>query len=587
MSPESVAPPTERRFLSETLMVELGQNLVAKGVINRRQLDDLNARRALTGETLDRLLVREGHVGEATVLGMLSELTRLPARSMAELTIQPEAVQRVPARVALRYRIMPIEIRQGVITLATAQVPSAASVDSLRLVLNLGIDWILCPESEIDKSIKHFYGLGVDAIDQLGTREVDEDTRVDGMDLAADTTDEGIIRFVNQVIAEAIRMGATDVHIEPFENRLRLRYRIDGVLQEIPLPKGVEVWRKAIASCVKIMANLNIAEKRKPHDGRIEVRYGEEEFDLRVSILPTPYGETVNLRILNRRSMFIDLEHLGLRESQMPTLEYLSSLSHGVVLLTGPTGSGKTTTLYALLSRINTLGVKIITVEDPIEYQIPGITQIQVHAQIGLTFANVLRSILRHNPDIILVGEIRDTETADIAVRSALTGHLVFSTLHTNDAPSAITRLADMGVEPYLISSCLEGVIAQRLVRRICIRCKEEISIPDAVLEEIRAAYPERSRGAKFYRGRGCPECNFTGYRGRMALFEIMVLDDTIRSLIVHERPSNEIKRAAMENGMITLRKEGWGRVLDGITTVEEVMRVARKTDAAAVQAGH
>jgi type II secretory ATPase GspE/PulE/Tfp pilus assembly ATPase PilB-like protein len=265
----------------------------------------------------------------------------------------------------------------------------------------------------------------------------------------------------------------------------------------------------------------------------------------------------------------------------------MSSLSHGVVLLTGPTGSGKTTTLYALLSRINSTGVKIITVEDPIEYQIDGISQIQVQSHIDLTFATILRSILRHNPDIILIGEIRDMETADIAVRSSLTGHLVFSTLHTNDAPSAITRLADMGVEPYLISSCLEGVIAQRLVRRICSACKEETSAPDDVMEEIHTAFPEKSVGAKFYRGRGCPDCSFTGYRSRIALFEMMVLDDSIRNMVVHQRPSNEIKKQAIENGMITLRREGWNRVLDGMTTIEEVMRVARKTDMSAVMAGH
>jgi type II secretory ATPase GspE/PulE/Tfp pilus assembly ATPase PilB-like protein len=341
----------------------------------------------------------------------------------------------------------------------------------------------------------------------------------------------------------------------------------------------VEQLRKAIASCVKIMADLNIAERRKPHDGRIKVRSGADEFDLRVSILPTRFGETVNMRILNRKSMFIDLEHLGLTQAQLPIIEYLSSLSHGVILLTGPTGSGKTTTLYAVLSRISTAEVKIITVEDPVEYQIEGINQIQVNTAVGVTFASVLRSILRHDPDIMLIGEIRDMETADIAVRASLTGHLVFSTLHTNDAPSAVTRLIDMGVEPYLAASCLEGVVAQRLVRRTCDSCRVETEPPRVVLDEIAEVFPDEARGAKYYHGRGCPDCNFTGYKGRIALFEIMVLNDVLRGLIVKERPSNEIKKHAMESGLVTLRSDGWSRVLSGMTTVDEVMRVARKTE--------
>jgi type II secretory ATPase GspE/PulE/Tfp pilus assembly ATPase PilB-like protein len=287
------------------------------------------------------------------------------------------------------------------------------------------------------------------------------------------------------------------------------------------------------------------------------------------------------MRILNRASMFIDLEHLGLSESQAPAIQHLYTLPHGVILLTGPTGSGKTTTLYALLSRISTTEVKIITVEDPIEYQIAGINQIQVHPEIGLNFANVLRSILRHDPDIILIGEIRDMETADIAVRASLTGHLVFSTLHTNDAPSAVTRLIDMGIEPYLVSSCLEGVIAQRLVRRVCRDCREEMTPDDVIVEEIAEMFPEEIKTANFVRGHGCPNCSFTGYRGRVALFEIMILNDLLRSLIVHQRPSNEIKNAAIQSGLVTLRRDGWIRAITGMTTVDEVVRVARKTETA------
>jgi type II secretory ATPase GspE/PulE/Tfp pilus assembly ATPase PilB-like protein len=580
MTAEAPDQSQERRLFSEQLMLELGLRLVEKNLITRAQIEELAARRALTGEPLDRMIVRESVVPESDVMATLSELTHIPFKHVAEFTIEPDAVQKVQARVALRYKIMPLEVRGGTLLLAIAEVPTLATSDSLRMLVNMAIEWVLCTEGDISQSIKHFYGLGAEALDTLiedaGGKEID----IQGTDVAtAESADAGVIRFVNQIISEAIRMNATDIHIEPFENKLRLRYRIDGMLQDIPVPKGVERLRKAVVSCVKIMADLNIAERRKPHDGRINVRFGRDEFDLRVSILPTAYGETIDLRILNRKSMFIDLEHLGLTDTQMAPIRHLSTLPHGVVLLTGPTGSGKTTTLYALLSRINKTEVKIITVEDPIEYQIQGVSQIQVHSQIDLTFANILRSILRHNPDIILIGEIRDSETADIAVRASLTGHLVFSTLHTNDAPSAITRLADMGVEPYLISSCLEGVIAQRLVRRICAGCKTETCLDDVIIEEIAGFYPDRVKNTRFFKGHGCPDCNFTGYRSRIALFEIMVLNDVIRSLIVHQRPSNEIQHKAIENGLVTLRRDGWSRVLSGMTTVEEVVRVARKAE--------
>ncbi len=571
----------EKRMYSDHMMAELGQMLVEKGLVSREQVEDVNARRALTGGALDRMLLREGLVKEADVLRALSALSNIPFRHIADVSINPQAVAKVQARVAIRYNVMPLDIEGGVITLAVSEVPQMAAVDALRMILNVALDWVLCSEADINRSIKHFYGLGAETIDNMDARPVTEITLPQGADVAEEGADEGIIRFVHQIIAEAIAVGSTDIHIEPYETKLRLRYRVDGIMQDIPIPHGVNHLRKAISSCVKIMAEMDIAERRKPHDGRIKVRSGSEEFDLRVSVLPTPFGETVAMRILNRKTMFLDLEHLGLTESQAPRIKFLLDLPHGVILLTGPTGSGKTTTLYALLSRVNTSEVKIITVEDPIEYQMSGITQIQTHAQIGVTFAAVLRSILRHDPDIVLIGEIRDSETADIAVRASLTGHLVFSTLHTNDAPSAVTRLTDMGIEPYLVSSCLEGVIAQRLVRRICSECKEPHTPDDVIMEEVAALFPERIKTAKFHKGRGCPTCNFTGYKGRIAVFEIMILNDQIRGLIVRQRPSNEIKQAALEHGLVTLRHDGWRRVLDGVTSVDEVVRVARKAEMA------
>jgi type II secretory ATPase GspE/PulE/Tfp pilus assembly ATPase PilB-like protein len=568
----------EPRFFSEGIMLEMARELEARGLLTRGQIDDLNARRAFTGESLDRAILKDDLVAETTLLEILSSLTHLPFAHMADLRIDPDAVRKVQARIALRYNVMPVALRGGVITLAVSQVPSMTMVDSVRMLLDLAVEWMLCTEADISKSLKYFYGLGAETIDVLVDGAAGA-APADDLDISDESADAGMVKFVNQIISEAIRMGATDVHIEPYENRLRLRYRIDGLLQEIPVPEGVAQLSRAVASCVKIMADMNIAERRKPHDGRIKVRCGSDEFDLRVSVLPTRHGETVNLRILSRKSMFIDMDHLGLNAAQQPAIEYLSALPHGVILLTGPTGSGKTTTLYALLSRLNKAEVKIITVEDPVEYQMEGINQIQVHAQIGLTFSAALRSILRHDPDIILIGEMRDQETADIAVRASLTGHLVFSTLHTNDAPSAVTRLLDMGVEPYLVSSCLEGVIAQRLVRRICSACREPMTPDDTIIEEITGLMPDRVRGAAFLAGRGCPDCNFTGYRGRLALFEIMMLNDELRTLIVHQRPSNEVRAAAARAGLVTLREDGWNKVLDGVTTVEEVVRVARRLE--------
>ncbi len=567
------------RYASDGLMAELGRVLAEEGIISSQALSDYLSRSSLTGEPLDRLLLKERVVTEEEILQRLAVLTGISFRSLSEYRPDSALVNRVPARAALKYRVLPVAADATSMTLAVGQVPTRETADSLRLLLGVPIRFILCSEAELVRSIKHFYGLGAEALDGMIRTAVAPE--VQETDLSEDGTDPGVLRFVNQLIAEAIRMEATDVHIEPFENKLRVRYRVDGVLQNIPVPQGVEKVQKAIVSAIKILAQLNIAERRKPHDGRIKVRLGEEEFDLRVSILPTRFGETVDLRILNRKSMFIDLEHLGLKPSQMPIVESLAALPHGIILITGPTGSGKTTTLYALLSRLNKEGVKIITAEDPIEYQMEGISQIQTHPEIGLTFSTILRSILRHNPDIILVGEIRDRETAQIAVQAALTGHLVFSTLHTNDAPSAIVRLVDMGIEPYLVSSCLEGVLAQRLVRRLCVACRTEQIPSSEILEEIRGYYPDRVDKAKFYRAGGCPVCNFTGYKGRVALFEIMVMDDELRAMVVRQESSAQIRKRAIENGLITLRQDGWSSVLDGVTTVEEVIRVARRVEAA------
>ncbi len=569
----------EKRFFSDQLMLELRQELETRGLITPEQLIELESRQTLTGTSLAAIVTDEGLVSEPDVLGILSELTQIPFCHLADLNVDPAVPRAIGSRVALRYRILPVGIEGDVMTIATSSVPDMATADGLRMLLDRTLDWVLCSSTDIQKSLTHFYGLGADTIDELiEPPDEDEEVILNAHDLEDNST-ISVVRFINQIIAEAIRMEATDIHIEPFEESLRLRCRIDGILVNIPLPEGTGKLCRSVSSAVKIMADMDIAERRKPHDGRIRVKLRDSEYDLRVSVLPSAHGETVNMRILSRNSSFVNLENLGLTAAHMPAINQLTALPHGVILLTGPTGSGKTTTLYALLARINDIGIKIITVEDPIEYQMPGISQIQAHAKIGLTFASILRSILRHDPDVILIGEIRDSETADIAVRASLTGHLVFSTLHTNDAPSAVTRLADMGVEPFLISSCLEGAIAQRLVRRVCASCGEPLQ-PDAViLDEIAEAFPDRIANARFLKGTGCPDCNFTGYHGRCALLEIMLLTDAIRALIVSREPANKIKHLAMQDGMTTLRHDGWTKVLQGITSVDEVLRVARKTE--------
>ncbi|MDD2456807.1 MAG: GspE/PulE family protein [Kiritimatiellae bacterium] len=569
------------RYASDELTADVTQKLVERGLLTIEKLGELQGRAALTLQSVDRLLMNEAIINEDDLLKAFSEASNIPYHKIGDFVIEPEATEKVSAKVALRHRIVPLTYHDGILLLASSSVPSLTTVDGLRMVLDVGIDFVLCPEADVSMSLTHFYGLGADTIDLLiaeaeamGNQTDDQDE-----DIAVQSQETGMVRFINLIIAEAIRMDCTDIHIEPFENTLRLRYRIDGILQEIPLPKGVDKLRNAVSSAVKIMAAMDIAEHRKPHDGRIKVRCGSNDYDLRVSVLPTGWGETCCLRILNRGTMKIDLDTLGLSPYQLPKIAKLTELPHGVILMTGPTGSGKTTTLYALLARLNKAGTKIITVEDPVEYQMQGISQVQTHSKIGLTFASVLRSILRHDPDVILIGEVRDSETADIAVRSSLTGHLVLSTLHTNDAPSAVTRLIDMGVEPYLISSCVEGIVAQRLVRRVCLNCRDAYDPPEAIRNEIASFYPERIGEAHFIHGHGCPSCGFTGYRGRSAINEVMIMTDPLRALVVDRRPANIIKDLAMKEGMVTLRQDGWLRVVEGRTSVEEVLRVAGRME--------
>ncbi len=583
--PDELAAPRaalqhEVRFYGLDLAQEVVAELLRLGAIGEEQLNEVQNRSSLTGQAVDALLLEESIVDESTLLQAYSSLSGIPFHKIGDFKIDPAAVERVNSRLALRHRVVPVEFADdGTLTVAVGRVPPLAMVEGLHMVLELPLAFILCTESDITRSLTYFYGLGAETVEELiANAPPDEDDGSDD-DISVASDDTGMVRFINMIIAEGIRMDATDIHIEPFEETLRLRCRVDGILQEVPLPKGVARLRRSVSSAVKIMAAMDIAERRKPHDGRIKVRYEKGEYDLRVSVLPTGYGETCCLRILNRTSVFTDLDKLGLSPNQLPKIRAMTDLPHGVILLTGPTGSGKTTTLYAILARLNTTGVKIITVEDPVEYQMDGISQVQVHSRIDLTFANVLRSVLRHDPDVILIGEIRDSETADIAVRSSLTGHLVLSTLHTNDAPSAVTRLTDMGVEPYLIASCVEGIVAQRLVRRVCTQCSRPDELDPVVSAEIISYYPEFADKANFLIGNGCPNCAFTGYRGRSAINEVLVMSDPIRSMVVRREPANVIKELAIAEGMVTLKRDGYLRVVEGRTSLEEVLRVAGKAE--------
>jgi type II secretion system protein E len=498
-------------------------------------------------------------------------------------TIDPSVITKVPAKLATHYGIMPVDEKDGRLLIALAEAPTIELLDELNLMLGQELEIVQSTREDIAGAIKKYYGVGADTIERMISSdavqiEILSEQKTKDEDIAQHAQDASVITFVNQILTEAIRDGATDIHIEPFEDELRIRYRIDGILYQTSIPPAIKHFQSAIVSRIKIMSDLNIAEKRLPQDGRIQVKMQGEEFDLRVSILPTTFGETVAIRILIRRNAFLSLEELGLSAQDMEKLVHLIKTPHGIILVTGPTGSGKTTTLYASLSRINSTDRKIITIEDPIEYRLKGIAQMQVLPQIGFSFANALRSMLRHDPNIMMVGEIRDLETAELTIRTALTGHLVFSTLHTNDAAGSVTRLLDMGIEPYLVSSSVEGIIAQRLVRLVCPHCKIPFLPDEEALCGIGLSKKDLANTA-LYVGKGCELCRYTGYRGRTGIYEIVILDDKLRSLILTRTQANTIKQAAVEQGMKTLHQDGCDKILKGLTTIEEVLRVTQEDE--------
>jgi len=545
------------------------------GLIDDRASEEVRQRQA-AGKPLDEALLDVGTVGEEELLRYFASEFKVPYVELDQWRPAEGLLAKFPARVLLKYRLLPIEERDGAAIVAASRLFDTAGIDELRLATGMEIKPVLAASDDIDRAIKRFLGVGADTvqslvsdIDYAGIQVLDEETD-EALDLTHAAEDASIVKFVNQVLTQAIELRATDVHFEPFEGELRVRYRVDGVLQRATIPHEVRRFQAAIVSRLKILSQLDIAEKRLPQDGRIKLKITGHEIDVRVSVIPMLHGEAVVLRLLDRSGALLGLEHLGIGDDDLTTVERILELPHGIVLVTGPTGSGKTTSLYAALSRINDVERKIVTIEDPIEYHLRGINQIQVSTKSGLTFARGLRSILRHDPDVILVGEIRDRETADIAVHASLTGHLVFSTLHTNDAPGALTRLVDMGIEPYLVASSLEGVLAQRLVRVICDYCREEY-VPqdiDVLREDLGGEFPE-----VLHRGKGCRECQGTGYRGRTAIMELMLVTDGVRGLILERASAGEIRKHAMGQGMRTLREDGWRHVREGRTTIEEVLR--------------
>jgi type II secretory ATPase GspE/PulE/Tfp pilus assembly ATPase PilB-like protein len=450
-------------------------------------------------------------------------------------------------------------------------------LDDIKLLLGFEVKAMLAGEKDILDNIHKYYGLGAETLERMVSQKKDAPQAValseKTQDLEELTEEASVIKFVNQILLKAVQERATDIHIEPFEDELKVRLRIDGILYPASIPATTKFFHLAIISRIKIMSQLNIAERRLPQDGRTKIKMGNQELDLRVSIIPTVFGESVQIRILSQQDL-LELEKLGLSSQDLKIIESVIRAPHGIIFVTGPTGSGKTTTLYAALKKIKSEQIKIVTIEDPVEYQFSGVTQMQVLPQIGLTFAQGLRSVLRHDPDVLMVGEVRDYETAEIAIRSALTGHLVFSTLHTNDAAGAITRLLDMGVEPFLISSSIECLVAQRLVRLICEDCKTKVKPSRKVLGDLGLLSGEDK--LEVFEGKGCESCKFTGYKGRTAIYEILRLSEDIRQMILAKTSSQEIKKKAVQQGMRTLLLDGWQKVLKGLTTINEVIRVTR-----------
>jgi type IV pilus assembly protein PilB len=566
--------------LGQPLSRRLGDLLVAEGLITEDHLARALQAQKGSSERLGSVLVRLGLIHEEQLIGFLSRQYGIPSVTLAHLTIDPDVAKLVPASIAKKHEVLPLKRVGDSLTLAMADPANVFAVDDVAFMTNLTVLPVVASQAAIRGAITRLYepsGMPTETLAELsdGSVEVladaDRQPGLDAFELQESADEPPVVKLVNMVLVDAIQKGASDIHWESYEKVFRVRFRIDGVLHEmLTPPKRLE---PAIVSRLKIMANLDIAERRVPQDGRLKLRYGTRQIDFRVSILPTIFGEKAVLRILDKDALKLDLTQLGFDAWSFEQFTAAIHQPHGMVLITGPTGSGKTTTLYSAIHTINTSGQNIMTAEDPVEYNLKGVNQVQVHEAVGRTFASALRSFLRQDPDVILVGETRDLETAQVSIRAALTGHLVFSTLHTNDCASTVARLLDMGVPPFLIASSLVLILAQRLARKVCGGCREPYDIDEEVLS-VYGGRPPGRRTITIYRGRGCETCNFTGMKGRVALYEVMPVNERLRDMILRGAPTAELREVAREQGMKTLRQAGLAKVTEGVTTVEEVLRV-------------
>jgi general secretion pathway protein E len=558
----------------------LGEILIERGKLDQANLDRALRLQAESGERLGSLLVTLGLCAQRDVAEALSLQLALPLVDTAGYPEFPILEERVSARFLREARALPVREDEDELGLAMADPTDAYTIGAFEMVTGRAVRPMVAIPTELDAALERLYGAGKSAVGQLIG---DVETRTDELTFDADVqqlkdlaSEAPVIRLVSLLITNALEMRASDIHIEPFENRLIVRYRIDGVLHEVESPP--KRLSAAVISRVKIMANLDIAERRLPQDGRIRLRVQGKEIDLRVSTLPTMHGESVVMRILDKGHVALDFRKLGFEDDTLKVFLDVLLQPHGILLVTGPTGSGKTTTLYTALDRLNQPDVKILTVEDPVEYQMSGINQIQVKPQIDLTFANALRSIVRQDPDVIMIGEIRDLETAQIAVQSALTGHLVLSTVHTNDAPSTVNRLLDMGVEDYLLTSTVIGILAQRLVRKLCPHCKESYAALPELVEQMRLRRFSQEREITLWHAKGCSQCAQTGYMGRLSILEMMPMTDKVRSLVMKHATAADLRAEAIRDGMVTMYEDGLRKALAGVTTFEEVLRATRES---------
>ena len=555
----------------------LGEMLIAEGIITRGQLERTLAEQKLHGGRLGVILRNLGYVTEEAIIKVLGKQMGIPHMSLDNVIVEPDIAKMIPETVARRYQAIPLYKKGNVITVAMVDPLNVFAIDDIRRITGSDIQTVVSTERDILKAIDRFYSVSSsmqeaikDFASQAAAEEGIEDRPIALEAKAADETP--VIKLVNMMITQAVKDGASDIHVEPDEKATRIRYRVDGILHEVMNPP--KHLQSGISSRIKILANLDISEKRAPQDGRFNMNVGEKSLDIRVSTLPTIFGEKVVMRLLNKGAILPSLEEIGFSTAALNKFKKMITKPYGFILVSGPTGSGKTTTLYSALNIINSMEKNIITIEDPVEYQLKLVNQVQINPKAGVTFATGLRSILRQDPDIIMVGEVRDKETAVIAIQAALTGHLVFSTLHTNDAPGAIARLVDMGIEPFLIASSLMVVVGQRLVRKVCQKCKRAYKPTAELLKELEIS---ETSDITFVEGAGCQNCRGTGYSGRIALFEVLIIDEAIRNLIIAKASTTTIRAAAFKTGFTGLREEGLDKAIKGITTLEEVLRVTQE----------